>query len=121
MEIMTGRDRIRGAIAGCRRFHKPGMILTLVCFPLMPFYALFALPCCVGVCLWAWSIIALSAKLKCPNCGHCLSYLVTDPSYSKVPIVFHYPVDIPADIEECPYCHWEFASELESEPRPPKA
>ena len=109
---MTGKDRIRSEIACCRRFHKPGAVLTLVSFSLMPFIAIMALPCFIGFSMWAGSIIGLLVKLKCPNCKHRLSYLVTDPGYSKTSIVFVYPKDIPDNIDACPYCHWDFSSEV---------
>ena len=57
-----------------------------------------------GFLAWVYSVARLRARVVCPSCGKSLSYLLTNPSYSKQFVQFGIPSDLPEGIAACPYC-----------------
>ena len=58
----------------------------------------------IGFLTGVYSILRLRKVIKCPSCGKPLNYLLIDPSYSKMSVIFGIPNDIPSSITACPYC-----------------
>ena len=116
---MTTRDKFRKEIIRSQSLLKRGAAMTLGGFALMVFTPLFTedssrytcLPALlavitgIGFFTWVYSILRLRGVIKCPSCGKRLSYLLTDPSYSKTAAQFGIPGDLPNNITDCPYCH----------------
>ena len=51
----------------------------------------------------------------CPNCKKSLSYLVTDPNYTKKYFALELPEEFPPEIKLCPYCKFDFNIEVGNE------
>jgi len=112
---MTIRDKFRSEISRSQALHKRGAILTIGGFILLVLTLrlpdnhqwirpIIAITAFAGGLTWVYSILRLRNVIKCPACGKTLNYLLLDPSYSKTPVIFGIPDDIPSSIMSCPYC-----------------
>ena len=59
-----------------------------------------------------FSILSLKRVIVCPECNKSLSYLVTDPNYSKKYVFFQIAHTLPENIKLCPFCKVDLDSEI---------
>ena len=57
------------------------------------------------------NIQLLKKIIVCPECKKNLSYLVTDPNYTKEYFSFELPKEFPEDVTHCPFCKHDLNSE----------
>ena len=114
--MMTPREHFKTEIERSQRLLKRGAIMTLIGFPLVciigpgsafsPRLGWLILPAVIftfwGFLAWVYSVARLRARVVCPSCGKSLSYLLTNPSYSKQFVQFGIPSDLPEGIAACP-------------------
>lgn len=114
---MTIRDKFRAEIIRSQSLHRLGAIMTICGFMLLilsaPLNGGWLLPIIqiatlIGFLTGVYSILRLRKVIKCPSCGKPLNYLLIDPSYSKMSVIFGIPKDLSSNITACPYCHEYF-------------
>lgn len=114
---MTTRDKFKAEITRSQSLHKRGAIVTLAGFMLLVLSAplnggwlrpIIQITTFIGALTWVYSVLRLRMVIKCPSCGKPLNYLLIDPGYSKMSVIFGIPNDLPSSITACPYCHADF-------------
>ena len=114
---MTIRDKFRAEIIRSQSLHRRGAITTICGFILLIlsaphngrwFLPIIQIATMIGFLTGVYSILRLRNVIKCPSCGKPLNYLLIDPSYSKMSVIFGIPNDLPSSITACPYCHTDF-------------
>ena len=116
---MTTRDKFRAEIGRSQTLHRCGAITALCGFMLLILSVrsladggwlrpIIQVATLIGFGTGVYSILRLRKVIKCPSCGKPLNYLLIDPSYSKMSVIFGIPKDLPSNITACPYCHADF-------------